>query len=106
MAKATRQTQRKVTEETTVTLTLNANEAVTLALVLANIGGPRENSPRAHTQAVYEALSRAGVDYGRSTAYRLHTGETRFSAYPSGFKGETLRPEGTASFSAYLGMGL
>lgn len=102
MAKASKQVQRKVTEETTITLTLSVDEAVTLSLALASVAGSRENSPRKHTQAVAEALSKAGVDYARSTAYGLQSGHIRFDPYPDGFTGETLHPEGISSF---LGLG-
>jgi hypothetical protein len=90
MAKASKDIIRKVTEETTVTLTLSVDEAVTLAMVLANVGGNRETSPRKHAQAVFNALEKTGVGYYQSTAYTLHSGSQSFRPYPSTFKGESL----------------
>ncbi|MEV1157755.1 hypothetical protein AB0J27_20385 [Micromonospora chokoriensis] len=57
MATAIRSTPLPVTPPpTTVTLTLSEEEARAILVVCAKVGGPREGSPRKHTQAVYEAL--------------------------------------------------
>ena len=93
MAKAAKKTERKVSEETTVTLTLSVDEAVTLHTVLANIGGDREAGPRKHTDAVYKALNSAGINYYGSAAYRLHSGSMRFGTYPASHKGEAPNAE-------------
>lgn len=98
MASATAKTLRKVTEETTVTLTLDANEAVTLTAILANVSGPRDGSPREHVSAIYKALDDAGARYGGSAAYKAMQGSIHFKAYPSGFKGESLA--GTFPFTS------
>ncbi|WP_338781760.1 hypothetical protein [Streptomyces sp. DG1A-41] len=68
MAEATKKT-RTVSKDF-VTLTLSIEEAETLMAVGAKIGGDREDSPRAHYEAIVRALSRAGVrDFTASGAH-------------------------------------
>ncbi|MFD7605171.1 hypothetical protein ACFWAN_32650 [Streptomyces mirabilis] len=70
MAKAERTTVEKtVTEKKKVpgiTLTLSQEEADVLMALVGNVTGDSYASPRKHTDAVYTALSRAGVTtYGK-----------------------------------------
>lgn len=102
MAKATKTTERKVTDTHTITLTLSVDEATTLALVLANVGGERKDSPRKHAQEVLNVLSGQGVAYSASTAYKLVKGSMVFSNYPASFKGESLRISDPFSYNPYV----
>lgn len=59
MAEANKTT--KVMREDVVTLKLSKDEAEALTAVLAKIGGDRHETPRRHTEAVSQALTKAGV---------------------------------------------
>jgi len=51
---------------TVYTLTLSAEEAQTLADLLAKIGGSHQRSRRKHTAAISQALSAAGIRFDTS----------------------------------------
>lgn len=64
MAKATKDVERVVTEKVTVTLSLSDDEARVLVIALAKIGGDAAYTARKHTDAIHNALLRAGVPSG------------------------------------------
>jgi hypothetical protein len=73
-----------------VTLTLNEDEANTLAAIMGHIGG-RADSPRKHTTAILSALSGAGFKWyvgdvldDQAHPARLVSGSLRFADYPNG----------------------
>jgi hypothetical protein len=81
MAEAAKKT-RTITE-TSITLTLTLAEAEAVAAVLGNVGGDIKDTPREHSDAVFWALSKAGIDVTRSTgdhAGRKISGNMRFHA--------------------------
>jgi uncharacterized protein YfiM (DUF2279 family) len=79
MAEAAKKT-RTITE-TTVTLTLTLAEAEAVAAVLGNVGGESKGTPREHSDAVFWALSKAGIDVARTSgdhAGRKISGSMKF----------------------------
>ncbi|MEU9404758.1 hypothetical protein AB0E08_03445 [Streptomyces sp. NPDC048281] len=76
MADAKRTTVEKIVSEKkkvpAVTLTLSHEEAEVLLALVGNLTGDSVNSPRKHTDAVYYALSGAGVSsYGKPYAKQM-----------------------------------
>lgn len=49
-----------------VTLDLSKEEAVTLTTLLAAVGGHNRTSLRKHTDAIYEALTMAGIKWSQA----------------------------------------
>lgn len=65
------------------TLVLTQEEAETLAVVVALVGGDMEDSPRKHTDAIAKVLLELGIVYRNTAAYRTEPyGTTQFKAYP------------------------
>lgn len=64
MAEADKRSERIVTVIETVHLTLSIHEAEALRAVLDSIAGSTVDSPRKHTDAVANALGKAGVRTG------------------------------------------
>ena len=76
-------TATKTETVTTVTLVLTVEEARTLAVLVAKVGGSPDHSPRGHASAISDALCGAGVTYTGSTAeYTLASGSISFTDYP------------------------
>lgn len=90
MAKATVSEKTRVVIEKKVTLELTDDEARTLAVVLAHIGGSQGEgdkdsiSPRVHTQSICNALVGAGYSYRDTEEQTLATGCILFDDYPAG----------------------
>jgi hypothetical protein len=61
MAEAVKKTHTRTVSEVKVTITLTSEEAEALAAVVGSVGGDIESTPRKHTDAVFWALSKAGV---------------------------------------------
>jgi hypothetical protein len=87
MATATKQTVPPAPPVETiksVTLVLTHKEAVTLAVIVAKVGGSPDQSPREHASAISSALSRVGIAYRASDEYRCAalTQHIYFNDYP------------------------
>jgi hypothetical protein len=54
-----------------VTLVLTLEEARTLAVIVAKVGGEPDRSPREHASAISSALSGVGIVYRNSDEYAL-----------------------------------
>jgi hypothetical protein len=54
-----------------VTLVLTHKEALTLAILVAKVGGSPDNSPREHASAISAALGRLGLNHRDSDEYAL-----------------------------------
>lgn len=61
----------------TVTLHLSMEEAITIATLVAAVYGSCSSSPRKHTDAVYIALRKAGIQY-TSASYESLVEKPRF----------------------------
>jgi hypothetical protein len=83
MATATKQSET-VETITGVTLRLSLEEARTLAVLVAKVGGSPDHSPREHTNAISSALRGVGITYQGSDEYALADGLTsiRFKDRP------------------------
>jgi len=88
MASATKQSETVETIKS-VTLELTLEEARTLAVMCAKVGGSdgdfgRADSPRRHVDSVFDALDAVGVIYADSPEYELaDKGGFYFSDYPA-----------------------
>ncbi|MGW6754546.1 hypothetical protein [Streptomyces sp. NPDC055006] len=74
MAEVSKDVERIVTEVTTYTLTLTADEALALAIVTGMVGGDDRGTPREHTNAVHQALKTAGVTWWGTDMHRQFSG--------------------------------
>jgi hypothetical protein len=79
----------------TVSLTLNEDEARTLAAILRHVGGDETLSPRRHASAIARALAGTGVVNESNSERRL----IRSHASPNGLAGIVFKNYGD---SAYL----
>jgi hypothetical protein len=86
MADAKRTTVEKVVTEKkkvpAITLTLTQEEAEALQALTGNITGDSYGSPRKHTDAVYHALSQAGVSTYSKPITKQMTGSLRWLSEP------------------------
>lgn len=62
-----------------VTLTLSEEEALTLQLVLAYVGGNPVTTSRGSIDSIFEGLKDAGLDYTTHKAYGLAIGSILFN---------------------------
>ncbi|MDQ1016678.1 hypothetical protein [Streptomyces afghaniensis] len=92
MAEAKRTTVEKLVTETkkvpAITLTLTPEEAEALHALVGNITGDSTGSPRKHTDGIYYALQRAGIDTIGKPILKQMSGSLRWlnepkSSYPS-----------------------
>ena len=60
-------------------LTLTQDEAETLSVVLAKVGGDPDRTGRGNTEAIFDALEAAGVRYELSKHYGRSSGYINFS---------------------------
>lgn len=77
----------RYTGQGNVRLTLNYEEASTLAVILSHIGGSPIDSPRRHAKAVAEALASLGIEFDNVDEMELvdehdGRGSITFKDYP------------------------
>ena len=65
--------RKEPTSDYNLILTLNSQEAETLQTILGNIGGDPKTSPRKYSDAIWDALKAAGVEYSEGIQNRLST---------------------------------
>jgi len=70
MATATKQSETVETIKS-VTLKLSIEEARTLAVILAKVGGRVDRSPRGHATDVFIALEDLGIEYANTPEWKL-----------------------------------